>query len=92
MKGKNLVLSVGYANTITLAIPTDVTVAVEGRRRFTITGADKQAVGQFASELRRVRKPEPYKGKGIRYEGEVDQDQAGQGICRHWCQVSEGGW
>jgi large subunit ribosomal protein L6 len=69
-KGKNLVLSVGYANAVTKAIPGNVTVQVEGTNKIHITGADKQAVGQFASELRQVRKPEPYKGKGIRYEGE----------------------
>jgi large subunit ribosomal protein L6 len=69
-KGKNIVLSVGYANQITKAIPANVTVALEGANKIHITGADKQAVGQFAAELRQVRKPEPYKGKGIRYEGE----------------------
>ena len=69
-KGKNLVLSVGYANTITKAIPAGVTVQLEGPTKIHITGPDKQLVGQFASDLRRVRKPEPYKGKGIRYEGE----------------------
>ena len=69
-KGKNIVLSVGYANQITKAIPANVTVQLEGVNKIHITGADKQAVGQFAAELREVRKPEPYKGKGIRYEGE----------------------
>ena len=69
-KGKNIVLSVGYANQIVKAIPGNVTVALEGANKIHITGADKQAVGQFAAELRQVRKPEPYKGKGIRYEGE----------------------
>jgi large subunit ribosomal protein L6 len=69
-KGKNIVLSVGYANQIVKAIPANVTVALEGANKIHITGADKQAVGQFAAELRQVRKPEPYKGKGIRYEGE----------------------
>src|SRR3954451_5280864 len=68
-KGKNLVLSVGYANTITVPIPGNVTVALEGPK-IHVTGADKQAVGQFAAQVRSIRKPEPYKGKGIRYEGE----------------------
>jgi large subunit ribosomal protein L6 len=68
-KGKNLVLSVGYANTIAVPIPGNVTVALEGPK-IHVTGADKQAVGQFAAQLRQIRKPEPYKGKGIRYEGE----------------------
>ena len=70
IKGKILVLSVGYANTISLDIPSGVTLAAEGPTKLHITGPDKQLVGQFASDIRRVRKPEPYKGKGIRYEGE----------------------
>ena len=70
MKGKNLVLSVGFANTISIPVPGDVTVALEGTNKIHVSGADKQAVGQFAAVVRQVRKPEPYKGKGIRYEGE----------------------
>ena len=69
-KGKNIVLSVGYANTISVPIPGNVTVQLEGANKIHITGADKQSVGQFAAQLRQIRKPEPYKGKGIRYEGE----------------------
>ena len=68
-RGKNLVLAVGYANSVTVAIPGNLTVQVEGLK-IHVSGADKQAVGQFAAEVRKVRKPEPYKGKGIRYEGE----------------------
>ena len=70
MKGKNLVLSVGFANTIPVSIPQGVTVALEGTNKVVVTGADKQAVGEFAARVRKIRKPEPYKGKGIRYEGE----------------------
>jgi large subunit ribosomal protein L6 len=69
-KGKSLVFSVGYAHTIPLVIPTGLAVQLEGVNKIHITGPDKQLVGQFASDIRRVRKPEPYKGKGIRYEGE----------------------
>jgi large subunit ribosomal protein L6 len=69
-RGKSLVLSVGFANTITVAIPDGVEVKLDGATKIHVSGADKQAVGQFASDVRRVRKPEPYKGKGIRYEGE----------------------
>jgi large subunit ribosomal protein L6 len=69
-RGKNLVLSVGYANPVTVAIPGNVTVKLEGANKIEITGADKQAVGEFAARVRKTRKPEPYKGKGIRYEGE----------------------
>src|SRR3954468_7147340 len=77
-RGKNIVLSVGYANTISLAVPTGVTVTLEGPTKIHVAGPDKQLVGQFASDLRRVRKPEPYKGKGIRYEGEVVKIKPGK--------------
>ena len=77
-KGKNLVFSVGYANSIPLAIPTGVTVQLDGANKVHITGPDKQLVGQFASDIRRIRKPEPYKGKGIRYEGEVVKIKPGK--------------
>ena len=70
LKGKTLVLSVGYANQIVKNVPTTVQVVVEGGLKIHISGADKQAVGEFAAQIRSVRKPEPYKGKGIRYEGE----------------------
>ena len=77
-KGKHLVLSVGYANTISVAIPLGLDVKLEGVNKIHIAGPDKQAVGQFASDLRAIRKPEPYKGKGIRYEGEVVKIKAGK--------------
>ena len=77
-KGKTLVFSVGYANTIPLTIPAGVAVQLEGPTKVHITGPDKQAVGQFASDIRRIRKPEPYKGKGIRYEGEVVKIKPGK--------------
>jgi large subunit ribosomal protein L6 len=77
-KGKSLVLSVGFANTISVAIPENVTVQLDGATKIHVSGADKQAVGQFAAEVRAVRKPEPYKGKGIRYEGEQVKIKAGK--------------
>jgi large subunit ribosomal protein L6 len=77
-KGKNLVLTVGYANQISVAIPGNVTVKLEGPNKIEVTGPDKQAVGQFAAQVRQIRKPEPYKGKGIRYEGEVVKIKAGK--------------
>ena len=79
-KGKNLVLSVGYANTIPLEIPAGLAVALDGPMKIVITGPDKQLVGQFASDIRRVRKPEPYKGKGIRYEGEYVKIKPGKAV------------
>ena len=77
-RGKTIVLSVGYANTITVPIPTGLTVTLEGATKIHVAGPDKQLVGQFASDVRRVRKPEPYKGKGIRYEGEVIKIKPGK--------------
>jgi large subunit ribosomal protein L6 len=77
LKGKTLVMSVGYANTISVPVPTGVTVQVEGLKVH-VSGPDKQLVGQFASDVRRVRKPEPYKGKGVRYEGEVVKIKPGK--------------
>lgn len=79
LQGKSVVLSVGFANQIKLAIPEGVTVKLEAQgTRIGISGADKQAVGQLAAEIRRVRKPEPYQGKGIRYVGEVVKRKAGK--------------
>ena len=77
-KGKNLVFAVGYANTISLPIPQGLTVQLDGPTKVSISGPDKQLVGQFASDIRRVRKPEPYKGKGIRYEGEIVARKVGK--------------
>ena len=79
LQGKTVVLSVGFANQIKLSVPEGVTVKLEGQgTRIGISGADKQAVGQLAAEIRRVRKPEPYQGKGIRYVGEVVKRKAGK--------------
>jgi large subunit ribosomal protein L6 len=78
MKGKTLVLSVGYANQITKQIPGNLTVQVEGGLKIHISGPDNQAVGEFAAQVRSVRKPEPYKGKGIRYEGETVKIKPGK--------------
>jgi large subunit ribosomal protein L6 len=77
-RGKSLVLSVGYAHTISVAIPAGVAVELEGNNKIHVSGPSKQLVGQFASDVRRVRKPEPYKGKGIRYSGEQVKIKAGK--------------
>jgi large subunit ribosomal protein L6 len=79
IRGKQLVLNVGFANSVPLEIPGNLKVAVEGNK-IIVEGVDKQAVGQFASQVRRVRKPEPYKGKGIRYEGEVVKIKPGKAV------------
>jgi len=80
MKGKTIVLTVGFANTITLPIPGNVTVQLEGANKIHVPGADKQVVGEFAARIRKVRNPEPYKGKGIRYEGEVVKIKPGKAL------------
>jgi large subunit ribosomal protein L6 len=77
-KANTVALQVGYANQVVLEAPEGVKVAVPDATHITITGADKQKVGQFAAEVRKVRPPEPYKGKGIRYEGEVVRRKAGK--------------
>ena len=68
--GKNLKLALGFSHPILVAIPDGVTAAVD-KNIITVTSANKEAVGQFAASVRELKKPEPYKGKGIRYEGEV---------------------
>jgi large subunit ribosomal protein L6 len=78
----NLQLRVGFANEIHLPIPTGLNVAVPDQTHIVIKGVDKQAVGQFAAEIRAVRKPEPYKGKGIRYEGEQVRRKAGKAVSK----------
>ena len=78
MDKKALVLTVGYANAVSMVPPVGVTVELTDPTSIVIKGADKQAVGQFAAEVRRVRKPEPYKGKGIRYQNEVVKRKAGK--------------
>jgi large subunit ribosomal protein L6 len=75
---KTLVLTVGYANAVEMDPPAGVTVEVPDQTTVVVKGADKQAVGQFAAEVRRVRKPEPYKGKGIRYENEQVRRKEGK--------------
>jgi large subunit ribosomal protein L6 len=77
-KANTVALQVGYANQIVLEAPPGVTVTVPDPTHIVISGPDKQAVGQFAAIVRDVRPPEPYKGKGIRYEGEVVRRKAGK--------------
>jgi large subunit ribosomal protein L6 len=77
-KGKAVELTVGFANRITHEPPPGVTVAVPDPTTIVVSGTDKQIVGQFAAEIRASRKPEPYKGKGIRYENEVVRRKEGK--------------
>jgi large subunit ribosomal protein L6 len=77
-KANTVALQVGYANQIVLEAPPGVSVTVPDATHVVVSGADKQAVGQFAAIVRDVRPPEPYKGKGIRYEGEAVRRKAGK--------------
>lgn len=78
VQGKNLVLQLGYSHEVTFPIPADVKITCEKPTTITITGADKQRVGQVAAVLRAYRKPEPYKGKGIRYSSEAVRRKEGK--------------
>jgi large subunit ribosomal protein L6 len=76
--GENLVFQVGYSHPVQVNPPEGISFTVEGNNRVTVTGIDKQAVGQVAANIRMIRKPEPYKGKGIRYQGEKIRMKAGK--------------
>ena len=78
IQGKTLQLRVGFANEIHKTIPEGLNVTCPDQTHIVIKGPDKQKVGQFAAEVRAVRKPEPYKGKGIRYDGEQVRRKAGK--------------
>jgi len=78
MDGKVLVLSVGYSHPVRMNPPDGVAFVLDGQTKIGVTGYDKQLVGEEAARIRRVRPPEPYKGKGIRYEGEVVRRKAGK--------------
>jgi large subunit ribosomal protein L6 len=78
LQGKKLALNVGFSNTIEVVIPTGVTVATPDATHVNVSGIDKALVGQVAADIRATRKPEPYKGKGVRYVGEVVRKKAGK--------------
>ena len=77
-----LQLRVGFANELQVPIPAGLTVACPDQTHISIKGIDKQLVGQFAAEVRALRKPEPYKGKGIRYEAEQVRRKAGKAVTK----------
>jgi large subunit ribosomal protein L6 len=77
IKGTNVVLALGFSHPVTVAIPTTLKVTSD-KGIVTITGANKDEVGQFAAQIRALKKPEPYKGKGIRYETEVIRRKQGK--------------
>ncbi len=78
VKGKNLELSVGYSHPVTMEPPEGISFETPEPTRVVVSGIDKQAVGQVAAEVRKVRPPEPYKGKGIRYAGEDVRRKVGK--------------
>jgi large subunit ribosomal protein L6 len=76
--GEKLNLSLGYSHPVVFEAPTGITLSVEGTNKIHVDGIDKQQVGQVAAEIRSLRPPEPYKGKGVRYEGEVIRKKLGK--------------
>jgi len=78
VQGKLLVMSLGYSNDIYVAIPDGIAVTADQNGKITISGIDKQRIGEFAAQVRKLRGPEPYKGKGIRYENEVIKRKVGK--------------
>jgi large subunit ribosomal protein L6 len=77
-KGKQVVFALGYSHPVVFDVPEGVDVAVSGQTHITVTGADRQKVGQVAANIRRLRKPDPYKQKGVRYTGEVLKKKVGK--------------
>jgi large subunit ribosomal protein L6 len=78
VEGKKVVLSLGYSHPVEYAIPDGITISVDRQTRVKVSGIDRQKVGQVAAEIRRLRRPDPYKQKGIRYVGEVLKKKAGK--------------
>ena len=77
-KGSNLEFSLGYSHTIVVSAPEGITFAVESPTKFSVNGINKQQVGEVAANIRKLRKPEPYKGKGVRYADENVRRKAGK--------------
>ncbi len=78
VKGKQIVLALGYSHPVVFDVPAGIEVAVDKQTHITVTGVDRQLVGQVAADLRRLRKPDPYQQKGVRYTGEVLKKKAGK--------------
>ncbi len=76
--GSGVTFALGYSHPITVQPPAGITFTVEGNNRVIVSGIDKQQVGEVAANLRKLRKPEPYKGKGVRYTGEIVRRKAGK--------------
>jgi large subunit ribosomal protein L6 len=77
-KGSNLEFALGYSHPVIIEAPEGISFAVESPTKFSVSGIDKQQVGQISSNIRRLRRPDPYKGKGVRYEGEQIRRKVGK--------------
>jgi large subunit ribosomal protein L6 len=78
LKGKQVIFALGYSHAVVFDIPTGIDVTIDKQTHITVTGVDRQLVGQAAANIRRLRKPDPYKQKGVRYTGEVLKKKAGK--------------
>jgi large subunit ribosomal protein L6 len=78
VKGKQVVFALGYSHPVVLDIPAGIEITIEKQTHITVTGVDRQLVGQIAANIRRFREPDPYKQKGVRYTGEVLKKKAGK--------------
>jgi large subunit ribosomal protein L6 len=77
-KGSSVEFALGFSHPVLIEPPAGITLTVEGNNKLTVSGIDKQAVGEAAANIRKIRKPEPYKGKGVRYAGEIVRRKAGK--------------
>jgi len=78
LKAKQVVFALGYSHAVVFDIPQGIEIAIDKQTHITVTGVDRQLVGQVAANIRRLRKPDPYKQKGVRYTGEVLKKKAGK--------------
>jgi len=78
LKGTSLEFALGYSHPVVIAAPEGITFKVESPTRFSVSGIDKQSVGEISAKIRKLRKPDPYKGKGVRYAGEVIRRKVGK--------------
>ena len=78
LKGKQVIFALGYSHAVVYDVPSGIDVVIDKQTHITVTGVDRQLVGQVAANIRRLRKPDPYKQKGVRYTGEVLKKKAGK--------------
>ena len=78
LKGRQIVFSLGYSHPVVFDVPAGIDVAIDRQTHITVSGVDRQLVGQVAANIRRLRTPDPYKQKGVRYTGEVLKKKAGK--------------